>query len=79
MKFSSQAENILAHINTETKLGDLRKIAKGIKKDHEMAMELWSTKRFLPRQLAILIMDSKLLSQDLINKLDKELLSQQAF
>ena len=73
MKRSSQAENILAQINTKTKLGDLRKIAKEIKKDHELAMELWATGRFLPRQLAILIMDSKLLSQDLIDKLDKDM------
>lgn len=73
MKLSSQAENILAKINTNTKLGDLRNIAKDIKKDHELAMELWSTGRFLPRQLAILIMDNKLLSQDLINKLDRDM------
>ncbi len=73
MRRSSQAENILAQINTTTKLGDLRKMAKDIKKDHELAMELWSTERFLPRQLAILIMDNKLLSQDLINKLDKDI------
>lgn len=73
MKLSSKAENILSQINTKTKLGDLRKIAKDIEKDHELAMELWSTGKFLPRQLAILIMDSKLLSQDLINKLEKEM------
>lgn len=73
MKRSSQAENILAQINPKTKLGDLRKIAKEIKKDHELAMELWTTKSFLPRQLAILIMDKKLLSQDLISKLDKDM------
>jgi 3-methyladenine DNA glycosylase AlkD len=73
MKPSSKAENILAQINSNTKLGDIRNIAKEIKKDHELAMELWSTERFLPRQLAILIMDSKLLSQDLINKLDKDM------
>lgn len=72
MKLSSKAENILAQINNKTKLGDLRKIAKEIRKDHELAMELWSTKRFLHRQLAILIMDNKLLSQDLINTLDKD-------
>ena len=73
MKLSSKAENILGQINSKTKLGDLRKIAKDIKKDHELAMELWSTLKFLPRQLAILIMDNKLLSQDLINKLDKDM------
>jgi 3-methyladenine DNA glycosylase AlkD len=73
MKLSPKAENILGQINTKTKLGDLRKIAKDIKKDHELAMELWSTGKFLPRQLAILIMDNKLVSQDLINKLDKDM------
>ena len=73
MKPASQAENIVAQINTKTRLGDLRKIAKEIKKNHELAMALWSTGQFLPRQLAILIMDNKLLSQDLINRLDKDM------
>jgi len=36
-------------------------------------MELWSTGEFLPRQLAILIMDKKLLSQKLIDTLDKDI------
>ncbi|WPU96315.1 DNA alkylation repair protein [Mucilaginibacter sabulilitoris] len=75
MKLSIKAENILAQIHAKTKLGDLRKIAKDIKKDQELAMELWSTGSFLPRQLAILIIDNKLLSQDLINKLDKDMQS----
>lgn len=73
MKLSSQSENILAQINATTKLGDLRKMAKEIKRDHELAMELWSTERFLPRQLAILILDHKLLSQDLMARLDKDM------
>lgn len=73
MKGSSKAENILSQINSNTKLGELRKIAKDIKKDHELAMELWSTEEFLPRLLAILIMDKKLLSEDVLNKLDKDM------
>ncbi len=73
MKLSLKAENILDQINEKTMLGALRKIAKDTKKDHELAMELWSTGKFLPRQLAILIMDKKLLSEDLINKLDKDM------
>lgn len=73
MKFSSNAENILQQINSKTKLGDLRKIAKDIKKDHELAMELWSTEAFLPRLLAILIMDKKLLSQEVLNRLDEDM------
>ncbi|MFA4868862.1 MAG: DNA alkylation repair protein [Pedobacter sp.] len=73
MKLSSKAENVLGQINTKTKLGDLRKIAKDIKKDHDLAMELWSTRNLLPRLLAILIMDSKLISQDFIDDLDKDM------
>ena len=71
IKQSSKAENILSQINSNTRLGELRKIAKDIKKDHELAMELWSTQQFLPRLLAILIMDKKLLSQDVLSKLDQ--------
>ncbi|MDQ0209303.1 DNA alkylation repair protein [Alkalicoccobacillus murimartini] len=70
---SSKAENILSQIHSKTKLGDLRKIAKDIKKDHELAMELWTTEEFLPRLLAILIMDKTLLSQDVLDVLDKDM------
>lgn len=74
MKFSSKAKDIYEQINPETtKLGDLRKIAKEIKKDHELAMGLWSTGEFLPRQLAILIMDKKLLTQEVVDQLDKDI------
>lgn len=74
MKLSSKAENIYTRINNKTTmLGDLRKIAKEIKKDHPLAMELWSTGGFMPRQLAILIMDKKLLTRELIDKLDKDM------
>ncbi|MCE7070908.1 DNA alkylation repair protein [Dyadobacter sp. CY327] len=73
MKLSSKADNILEQINGNTKLGDLRKIAKDIKKDHELALELWSTGRFFPRQLAILIMDNKRISKELINELDRDM------
>lgn len=70
MKRSLKAENIMTQISDKnTKLGDLRKIATEIKKDHELAMELWSTEQFFARQLAILIMDKKLLSQEVIDKL----------
>lgn len=36
-------------------------------------MELWSTGEYYPRQLAIMIMDKKLLTQDVIDKLDKDI------
>lgn len=73
MPLSSKTQKIYERINSKTKLGDLRIIAKDIKKDHVLAMELWSTGEFLPRQLAILIMDPKLLSLEVIDKLDKDI------
>lgn len=70
MKPSTKAENILTQITGKnTKLGDLRIIAKNIKKDHELAMELWSSKLFFARQLAILVMDKKILTEEVIDKL----------
>jgi 3-methyladenine DNA glycosylase AlkD len=73
MRVSPKAKNILSKINDATKLGDLRIMAKEIRKDHALAMELWSSGKFLPRQLAILIMDKKLLSQDVIDQLDQDM------
>ncbi len=72
-KRSSKVDTVLNQVNRDTKLGDLRKIAKHIKIDHDLALELWSTEEYLPRLLAILVMDKKLLSQDLLNKLDRDM------
>ena len=70
MKLSSTAENIITQISDKkTKLDDLRKIANVIKKDHELAIELWSTTHYLARQLAILLMDKKLLFKEIIDRL----------
>lgn len=73
IKLSSKAEHILSQINSKTMLGGLRKIAKDIKKDHELAMELWSTEAFLPRMLTILIMDKNRLSDDDLNNLARDM------
>lgn len=73
MKLSLKTATILGQINAKTNLGDLRKIAKDVKTDHGLAMELWSTGKFLPRLLAILIMDHKQVSQDLVNTLDNDM------
>ena len=70
-ELSPKAQSIISKITENTKLGDLRKMAKEIKIDHELSMELWSTGKFLHRQLAILIMDKKRLNQESINQLDQ--------
>jgi len=70
MKLSEKAQEIFNQIKDEqTKLGDLRKIASSIKRDHELASELWNTQNYFAQQLAILIMDKKLLNQEIINVL----------
>lgn len=66
---SEKAETIFRQIDDNTKLGDLRKIAKETKVDYELAMELWSSGKFLPRLLSILIMDKKLLSEEVLDEL----------
>lgn len=74
MNLSTQAENLLTQLSAQhTKLGDLRKIAASIKTDHDLAMEMWSTEGYLARQLAILIMDKKMLSQTIIDQLDNDM------
>ncbi|MEL6671599.1 MAG: DNA alkylation repair protein [Bacteroidota bacterium] len=71
---SPQAASIHAQIDQpNTKLGDLRKIAKEIKKDHALAMELWSTGGFFSRQLAMLIMDKKQIDEAFIDQADQDM------
>jgi 3-methyladenine DNA glycosylase AlkD len=43
-------------------LGDIRKLAKEIKTDHDLALELWKTRNVDARLLAILLLKPKLLS-----------------
>lgn len=74
MTLSSQANALLQQIMPgPTKLGDIRSMAKPIKKDHALALELWPTGAYLPRQLAILIMDRKQLSQAVTDQLDRDM------
>ena len=71
---SKKAKKIYSKISKEsTKLGELKKIAKEIKKDHITAMELWSTKDYYARLLAVLIMDKKNLTQAFIERLVKDI------
>lgn len=51
------------------KMGDIRAIAKKIKTNHELALELWDTGNVEARFLAALIIDPKKLSNDEIAKM----------
>lgn len=59
----------MSQLSTDIKRGDLKKLAKDIKQDHELAMQLWQSGGFNARLLAVLIMDKKQLDQGLIDDL----------
>jgi len=48
------------------KMGDIRNLAKKIKTNHALALQLWETENIDARMLAILILDSKKLSAEQI-------------
>lgn len=51
------------------KLGDLRKVAKQIKTNHQLALELWNTGNVDARFLSILIMNTNVLTADELDAL----------
>lgn len=53
------------------KMGDIRTVAKKIKTDHSLALELWNTENIDARLLATLIIDPEKLSHDEINRMVK--------
>ena len=76
MVLSAAAKKITIELtNGNVKLGDIKKRGKEIKKDHDLAMELWSTGDFQARLLSTLIFDKKLLTQRVINQLASDMLS----
>lgn len=75
MTLSIKAKKIVSEIGSEeAKLGDIKKVGKEIKRDHDLAMELWSTGDYHPRLLAALILDKRLLTQDVINQFASDML-----
>lgn len=54
---SQSAEALLAELGEAPLMGAIKKKAKEIKKDHQLAYELWATRTFTGRMLAALIFD----------------------
>ncbi len=74
MALSPRARQVLDQVAADgTKLGDIKRVAKDVKKDHALAMELWSSGNTNARLLAVLILDRKKLDQALVDKLDADL------
>lgn len=70
MSHSKKAEKYLKLLSGDAVLsGEIKKLAKEIKKDHELAIELWDSKKYYPRMLAVLILDKKLLDDELLERI----------
>jgi len=72
---SATAKKMATELEREgTKLGDIKKRGKEIKKDHDLALELWATGGYHARMLSMLIFDKALLTQSAIEALAADML-----
>lgn len=61
--------------NPDVKMGEIKKIAKEIKLDHELAMSLWCSGGYRARLLAVLILDKRTLDEGVIARMVEDLQS----
>jgi 3-methyladenine DNA glycosylase AlkD len=79
MTVSARATTLVTEITQgNLKLGDLKQRGTKIKKDHDLALELWSTGAYYPRLLATLIFDKQLLTEQVIDQLASDMLRHDA-
>lgn len=70
---SQKAKDTIEKMHSDKiSMGAIKKLAKEVKKDHELAMELWDTQEYYERMLAVLIMDKNQLDIELIERLASE-------
>jgi len=75
MALSPRAQDLYDQVAPPTTAsGAIKKLAKAVKTDHALAMELWSTGAVHARLLAVLIMDKKQLDQPLLDTLCEDML-----
>ncbi|MEM7232578.1 MAG: DNA alkylation repair protein, partial [Planctomycetota bacterium] len=73
MGLSAKAKKAVKEISGG-KMGDIKKCAKEIKKDHDLALELWATGEYFSRLLSVLILDKKLLTEESIDDMAADML-----
>lgn len=74
---SQTAAAFIAELGDSPQMGVIKKKAKEIKKDHDLAVELWGTKTFTGRMLATLIFDKIKLRGEPIVALAEDLIQHQ--
>lgn len=70
---SAKLKRIASGLNGKTKLGEIKKLGKEIKIDHELALELWSNGGHQSRLLATLIFDKKSLTDAQLDAIASDL------
>lgn len=76
MALSPKAQELHAQLAPgNTPAGAIKKLAKTVKRDHALALELWSTGALDCRLLAVLVMDKRELDEALVNTLCAEMLA----
>jgi 3-methyladenine DNA glycosylase AlkD len=60
-------------LSEQLPMGQIKKLAKEIKKNHELSLELWKTENYQARLLAVLLLDKKLLSQEVLETFVEDL------
>ena len=73
MALSDRAKAILSNVTESIAMGEIKRTAKSIKKNHDLGLELWATGLQHARLLATLIFDAKQLDQQFIEKLASDL------
>ena len=73
MTTSARAERLASEI-ADAKLGEIRRRASEIGKDHDLALELWATGAFSARMLSVLVLDKKRLTQAAIDAFASDIL-----
>lgn len=74
MTLSTIARKLIRQFDqNEVRMGEIKKCAKELKKNHALALELWSSELYFPRLLAVLIMDKKQITQELMDQLVADL------
>lgn len=72
---SARCKKIIAQLGDSPKMSDIKRIAKEIVKDHDLAVELWAQGEYHPRLLATLLYDKKVLNEETLEQIASDLLS----
>ena len=72
MSSSAKAKEVVSQLRGVTRAGDLKRLAKELGTDHDLAMELWASGQLPARRLAVLSMDKARLTQGLVDTLAED-------